>query len=186
MVQDITLFDSLASLATSHAILRYVSSQRSSLLTRTVEHGYDCIYQGTTPRAWERTTNASYVESLERKVQELEASARLGASPAPAAQAPYPPQYQQADRFVAPSLRGEEQRAISSPASAQYGPIAGGSPYGPPANMNSHHHGLSRIRSTEMDPTRMRTHRSSMDDESPSETPAESEIRDVNAHTKVG
>lgn len=157
------------------------------------KHGYDCIYQGNTPRAWERTVNSSYVESLERRVQELEAATRgsQSYSPNPAAvrsptAANIPPQQSfHLDSQYAPlSIREEEQRKAGEPThslATKYGPIAGAPGYGASPSTSN----VSKIRARESDAGRTRLPPVAGEQESPTGRSPESEIRDVNPYTKV-
>lgn len=157
------------------------SLRKSPSNNHAIEHGYDCIYQGSTPRAWERTVNSSYVESLERKVRELEASSKTPKtySPATIPPSPHQQQYEQPDRqFAALPTRNEDQRPSEQ---TQYGPISA-SPYGPPTAANNYQNS-SRVRARESDAGRLRY--SITEDDSPTETAHENEIRDVNSYTKV-
>jgi len=145
----------------------------------TLEHGYDCIYQGSTPRSWERTVNASYVESLEKKVQRLEANTLPSTTASPAVnQQAYVPQL---PRLESLEYRPNEQRATDTTASTRYGPISSSTPPGRAVGETTHvHQNSSRIRSREHDTTRNGT----AEDDS-HEVPLESEVRDVNTYTEV-
>jgi len=140
----------------------------------TPEHGYDCIYQGSTPRAWERTVDASYVESLERKVQILEANSSTATQSA-ASQHPYLPQL---PKLESPEYRPNEQQATESSAGALYGPISTTNVHSQTSGV---HQNSSRVRSRDHDSARSKT----VEDDVLSEAPLETEVRDVNTYTEV-
>lgn len=124
--------------------------------------------------------NVSYVESLERKVQELEASSKTPKTHSPAS-APSPYQLQSGRPYAPLSLRNEDQHRVEQGSATQYGPIST-SPYeSDPATNN--HQNSSRARAREGEASRPRY--LTTDDESPSEGLPENEIRDVNSYTKV-
>lgn len=157
------------------------------------KHGYDCIYQGNTPRAWERTVNSSYVESLERRVQELEArtggetqsySPNPASALSPTASTAHLQQFQPDTLYAPLSTREEQQRGPGEQGpglATKYGPIAGSPGYrASPSTSN-----VSKVRARESDVSRTRLPPASGERETSHGTPPETEIRDVNPYTKV-